>query len=75
MRSKANLIPWKVRLLIAAVSLVPAIVIGTALVHGTELPLPRMHHHGIVINLTMKREKGPAPKYVAPSIDRPAGTP
>lgn len=75
---------WHLRLHVAGVALFLAVCIGLALIpaHGTELPIPKKPR-GIVINLTMHREKGPAPKYVPEDkvrkvvvpIDRPAGMP
>jgi hypothetical protein len=67
---------WKWRLPVAIAAITAMILISRSMVRGTELQIPRMHR-GIVIDLTMHREKGPGPKYVAPAtpIDRPAGTP
>lgn len=67
---------WVLRIAVAATGLGLGILIGNSLVHGTELPIPKKHR-GIVINLIMHRERGPAPKFVAPAapLDRPAGTP
>jgi len=74
-------------MLIAFAGLAIGILISRSLIaHGTELPIPRKHR-GMVINLTMHREKGLPPKYVpdgnlrhvavpVPAIvDRPAGMP
>ena len=75
--------PWTARLSIALAAMAIVVLLGRWMVHGTELPIPKKHH-GIVINLTMHREKGPAPKYVpddkvrkvvVPIVDRPAGMP
>lgn len=68
---------WKWRIPVALAAVTAAALIGRSMVHGTELAIPKKHR-GIVINLTMHREKHtPAPKYVAPAVplDRPAGTP
>jgi hypothetical protein len=74
---------WKWRLPIAVAAMTGAVLISRSMiVHGTELAIPKKHH-GIVINLTMHREKGLPPKYVPDDkvrsvpvpMDRPAGIP
>lgn len=67
---------WKWRLPVAIAAMTAAVLISRSMVRSTELAIPKKYH-GIVINLTMHREKGAGPKYVAPAptVDRPAGMP
>jgi len=76
---------WKWRLPIALAAMATAVLISKSMVRGTELAIPKKPR-GIVINLSMHREKhAPSPKYdpdfklrrveVPLPMDRPAGIP